>query len=82
MESLSEHLPVGSPEDQVSDLAHEVISSMSCHAAVRAGEELPESELEFLLREARDVDFYHNCPHGRPVVKIWKQSQVERWFDR
>ncbi|SME94275.1 DNA mismatch repair endonuclease MutL [Pseudobacteriovorax antillogorgiicola] len=68
--------------DEVSELAHDVLSTMACHAAVRAGEELPEAELEYLLNEAHDVDFYQNCPHGRPVVKIFKKSQIEGWFER
>ena len=72
----------GDDMEDASALAHDVLSTMACHSAVRAGEELPPAELEFLLREADNVDFYHNCPHGRPVVKIWKKSQVEGWFER
>jgi DNA mismatch repair protein MutL len=68
--------------DKASELAHDVLATMACHAAVRAGEELPEPELKSLLREAESVDFYHNCPHGRRVFRWWKLAQVASWFDR
>jgi DNA mismatch repair protein MutL len=68
--------------DKPSELAHDVLATMACHAAVRAGEELPEPELKALLREAESVDFYHNCPHGRRVFRWWKLAQVASWFDR
>jgi DNA mismatch repair protein MutL len=68
--------------DKASELAHDVLATMACHAAVRAGEELPEPELKALLREAESVDFYHNCPHGRRVFRWWKLAQVASWFDR
>jgi DNA mismatch repair protein MutL len=68
--------------DKAAELAHDVLATMACHAAVRAGEELPEPELKALLREADSVDFYHNCPHGRRVFRWWKLAQVASWFDR
>jgi DNA mismatch repair protein MutL len=68
--------------DRPSELAHDVLATMACHAAVRAGEELPEPELKALMREAESVDFYHNCPHGRRVFRWWKLAQVASWFDR
>ncbi|MBC7534055.1 MAG: DNA mismatch repair endonuclease MutL [Oligoflexus sp.] len=64
------------------DILHDVLASVACHAAVRAGEELPEPELKQLLAEAKTVDFFLNCPHGRRVLRWWKASQVAAWFDR
>jgi DNA mismatch repair protein MutL len=63
-------------------LMHEVLSTIACHSAVRAGEQLTEEDLKQLLKQAESVDFYHNCPHGRRVFKWWSQSQVAGWFDR
>ncbi len=67
---------------QSGELLHDHLATIACHAAVRAGEDLPEPELRSLLREAQTVDFYHNCPHGRRVFRWWKLSQVAAWFDR
>ena len=61
---------------------HDLLSTIACHAAVRAGEELSEDELRVLLKEAESVDFYHNCPHGRRVFKTFEKGQVAKWFDR
>ena len=64
------------------EILHDVLASVACHAAVRAGEELPEPELKQLISEAKSVDFFLNCPHGRRVLRWWKASQVASWFDR
>ncbi|MBP6219110.1 MAG: DNA mismatch repair endonuclease MutL [Oligoflexales bacterium] len=63
-------------------MVHPVIASMACHAAIRAGEHLGENELKALLQEAKEVDFYLNCPHGRRVFRWFQKSQIEAWFDR
>jgi DNA mismatch repair protein MutL len=83
--SVLTHLahPDGShAEDGVAGLAHDILSTIACHAAVRSGESLGEPERKQLLREAAEVDFYHNCPHGRRVFRWWSLGEVARWFDR
>jgi DNA mismatch repair protein MutL len=64
------------------ELSHGILAKIACHSAVRAGEDLMPGELRRLLAEAREVDFYHNCPHGRRVFRWWKKNQVGQWFDR
>ena len=59
-----------------------ITSTIACHSAVRAGESLTKDQVIALLAEARGIDFYHNCPHGRRVFKWFSQREVERWFDR
>jgi len=73
---------LGSVEPKVSELGHELLAKVACHGAVRAGEDLMPGELRHLLAKAQEVDFYHNCPHGRRVFRWWKKSQVAQWFDR
>lgn len=70
------------PLEENSGLAHDLLATMACHSAVRAGEGLGENELKALLAEAKDVDFFHNCPHGRRVFRWWDESSIGRWFDR
>ena len=70
------------PTDDASGLAQHLLSTIACHSAVRAGEELGPDELKQLLREAADVDFFLNCPHGRRVFRWWNKAQVAGWFDR
>ncbi|NRA64590.1 MAG: DNA mismatch repair endonuclease MutL [Pseudobacteriovorax sp.] len=69
-------------QEMTETLNHNLISTMACHSAVRAGEQLTSEDLEILLHEAETVDFYQNCPHGRRVLRIFSKREVERWFDR
>lgn len=70
------------PMDDNIGLLHDHLATFACHAAVRAGESIGHDELKVLLTEADSVDFYHNCPHGRRVLRWWEESQIGRWFDR
>ena len=63
-------------------LLHDVIATLACRAAVKAGDLLEASRLQQLFVAARGVDFYHNCPHGRRVIRIFTPRQVGSWFDR
>lgn len=64
------------------ELSSPLLATFACHAAVRAGEELGPDELARLLAEAKTVDFYHNCPHGRRVLRWFAKDAVAGWFDR
>ncbi len=70
--------------DNLSELGavQPILATLACHSAVRAGQDLEQREWAGLLREALEVDFYLNCPHGRRVFKWFTKSQVEAWFDR
>ncbi len=63
-------------------LLHDVIATLACRAAVKAGDLLETARLQQLFVAADGVDFYHNCPHGRRVMRIFTPTQVGRWFDR
>ena len=68
--------------EAVQALGHQILATIACHSAIRAGDEPGERDLNDLISQAKTVDFYHNCPHGRRVFKWFKQSEVEGWFDR
>ena len=74
--------PGSEPTASNAEMTRLILATAACHAAVRAGEELPPAELRQLLAQARKVDFMHNCPHGRRVFKWWSNQQVAQWFDR
>lgn len=59
-----------------------ICATLSCHAAIRAGQRLGKEEIASLLIELDDTDFGAHCPHGRPIVKSFVQAEVKRWFDR
>ena len=82
LESLAEIIPTSTPSSTQAWMMEEVISTLSCHSAIRAGEVLQQPEINRLLAQAESVDFYHNCPHGRRVFYVLKSQEVLRWFDR
>lgn len=63
-------------------LVHDVVSTISCRAAVKSGDILTSDQLQHLFTLADNVDFYHNCPHGRRVIRTFNKQQVGAWFDR
>jgi DNA mismatch repair protein MutL len=70
------------PNDSNTEMGRLVLATMACHAAVRAGEDLTDNDRRQLLAEAKRVDFFHNCPHGRRVLRAFSKRDVSHWFDR
>lgn len=71
----------GTSAEQI-EAMHHILSTLACHGAVRAGDELTEAEIRTLFAQSRTVDFWQNCPHGRPVLKWFNKRDVESWFSR
>lgn len=66
----------------IESIYHHCFSTMACHSAIRAGEELNEPFVQKLMNRSNDVDFFAHCPHGRPVIRKFSQNDVARWFER
>ena len=63
-------------------LVHDVVATIACRSAVKAGDVLDANMRQNLFNSAENVDFFHNCPHGRRVMRIFPKQQVGAWFDR
>lgn len=63
-------------------LLEDILASMACKAAVKAGDALPTEEIEALLNNMAKADLFSHCPHGRPVFKQFSSSDIKRWFHR
>jgi DNA mismatch repair protein MutL len=66
----------------VEDAFHDLVATMACHAAVRAGQEVSNEEARALLDGLDAVDFKARCPHGRPVVFEVPLAELERRVGR
>ncbi len=60
----------------------EVLATMACKSAVKAGEPLPREKMEFLVEELFKTSDPALCPHGRPIVVRIPKSQVEKGLRR
>jgi DNA mismatch repair protein MutL len=61
---------------------HEVVDMMSCKAAIKAGDQLGEAEIESLLKLRSDIERSSNCPHGRPTSIRLSIDELNRRFGR
>ncbi len=67
---------------QKGSLLDDVLASMACKAAVKAGDELSGQEIEALLDRMVQADLFSHCPHGRPVLKVFSDTDIKKWFHR
>ena len=62
--------------------AEEVVISMACHSAVRAGQALTDNEMHELILELERTAIPNTCPHGRPTMIHLSSGQLRRQFGR
>lgn len=60
----------------------DIVATMACHSAIRAGQTLSHAEAEALLKEMDRYQFSSFCPHGRPVSIEYKVTEIEKDFGR
>ncbi len=63
-------------------LLNDLLATMACRAAVKAGDRLTTEEIADLLAQRSVADDTHHCPHGRPTSLLFSRQELDRQFRR
>jgi len=82
LHELIERLLSGAKAPERRDLLDELLHTIACKAAIKAGDRLQPEEIEALLSQRHVIDDAHHCPHGRPAALVFTREELDRRFKR
>ena len=65
-----------------STVRDEILHTVACKAAIKAGWRTDEKELLALVKIVMERDDLKHCPHGRPICVSLSKKQLEKQFKR
>ncbi len=81
VETIAADLLSGKKEDK-RNVRDEVLHSVACKAAIKAGWKNDEAELLALVKQVMAREDLKHCPHGRPICITLSKKQLEKQFKR
>ncbi len=81
IESLASDLLSGRRESK-DTIRDELLHTVACKAAIKAGWKNDEQELLALVKEVMGREDLKYCPHGRPICVTLSKKQLEKQFKR
>jgi len=81
LETIAEDLLSGRREDKLA-ARDEILHTVACKAAIKAGWRTSDTELQALVREVMEREDLKYCPHGRPICISLSKKQLEKQFKR
>jgi DNA mismatch repair protein MutL len=82
LRELLDKILAGVKQPDRRDLLDELLHTIACKAAIKAGDRLSPEEIAALLEQRHLVVDAHHCPHGRPTALIFTQAELDRQFKR
>ena len=81
LEQMAGDLLNGRRENKLS-VRDEVLHTVACKAAIKAGWHSSEKELKVLAEQVMAREDLKHCPHGRPICITLSKKQLEKQFKR
>ena len=69
---------ISSPQE----IRQSVIATASCRAAIKAGDELNQHQMQIILDELSRTEHPYTCPHGRPTILKFTSGELAKMFKR
>ncbi len=82
LHALLERLVSGGGQPDRRDLLDDMLHTVACKAAIKAGDRLTTSEIAALLEQRHTVHDSHHCPHGRPTELVFTRDELDKQFKR
>ena len=82
LRALVERLLAGGRQPDRRDLLDDLLHTVACKAAIKAGDRLSPPEIAALLEQRHLVDDAHHCPHGRPTELVFTREELDKQFKR
>lgn len=64
------------------DFLSSLAKSLACKKSIKGNEFHSQMEIEYLLEDLRQTSNPYTCPHGRPIIIKFSQTEIEKWFKR
>lgn len=64
------------------DLLDDLLHTIACKAAIKAGDRLTPEEVAALVEQRHLIDDAHHCPHGRPTALVFSRDELDKLFKR
>ncbi len=80
--SLIEPLLESGKKMDRAELLDELLHSMACKAAVKAGDRINAASMAALMEQAEQEANSHHCPHGRPSMLVFTRDELDKMFKR
>ena len=78
---IAHNLMLGKADPQLHSFQN-MLHTIACKSAIRAGDQTSLPELQKLAQEVWENENVRHCPHGRPVMFVIRKADLEKQFRR
>lgn len=72
----------GIKEGGIKEKRKNVLATLACKTAIKAGESLSSEKMNYLAEELFKLSNFSLCPHGRPIIVKLRRKEIEKELKR